>query len=78
MRDLFLLGTNNVLFSYNNNNIYTQTDSVTMGSPLSPILASTFMVELEGTRLLTIRKYKSAWKRYLDDTISSIKEKFIE
>ena len=77
MRDLFLLGTNNLLFSYNNN-IYTQTDSVTMGSPLSPILAGIFMVELEETRLLTIRKHKSPWKRYLDDTISSIKEKFIE
>ena len=44
MRDLLLLCTKNVHFSYNGD-IYTQADSAAMGSPLGLVLASTFMVE---------------------------------
>ena len=43
MRDLLLLCTKNVHFSYNED-MYTQADGVTMGSPLG---AGIFMVELE-------------------------------
>ena len=45
-----------------------------MGSPLGPVLAGIFMVELERTILPTLREHMSPWKRYVDDTISYIKE----
>ena len=46
MRDLLLLCTKNMNFSYNGN-IYTRTDDVAMGLPLGPVLAGIFMFELE-------------------------------
>ena len=49
-----------------------------MGSPLSPVLAGIFMVELETTKLPTLREHMSPWKRYVDDTISYIEEESIE
>ena len=64
-------------FSYNGD-IFTQADSVAIGSPLSPVLARIFMVELERTMLPTLREHMSPWKRYIDDTISYIKEESIE
>ena len=64
MRDLLLLCTKNVHFSYNGD-IYTQADGVAMGSPLGPVLAGIFMVELERTIL---KEHMTALKRYVDDT----------
>ena len=49
-----------------------------MGSSLGPILAGISMVELERTVLPTLREHMSPWKRYVDDTISYIKEESIE
>ena len=72
MKDLLLLCTKNVHFSFNND-IYTQTDGVAMGSPLGPVLAGIFMVELERTVLPTLKDHMSTWKRYVDDTITYIK-----
>ena len=43
---MLILCTKNVHFTFNEE-IYKQMDSVTMGSPLSPVLADIFMVELE-------------------------------
>ena len=77
MRDLLLLCTKNVHFSYNGD-IYAQADGVTMGSPLGPVLAGIFMVELERTILPNLREHMIPWKRYVDDTISYIKEESIE
>ena len=77
MRDLLLFCTKNVHFSYNGD-IYAQADGVTMGSPLGPVLAGIFMVELERTILPNLREHMSPWKRYIDDTISYIKEESIE
>ena len=77
MRDLLLLCTKNVHFSYNRD-IYTQADGVAVGSPLGPVLAGIFMVELERTILPTLKEHMSPWKRYVDDTISYIKEESIE
>ena len=77
MRELLLLCTKNVHFSYNGN-IYTQSDGVAMNSPLGPVLAGIFMVELERTILPTLRDHMSPWKRYVDDTISYIKKESIE
>ena len=67
MRDLLFLCTKNVHFSYNGD-IYTQVDGVAMGSPLGPVLAGIFMVELERTILPTLRERMRPWKRYVDDT----------
>ena len=40
-----------------------------MGSPLCPVLANIFMVELEQNIIVTLSEEKSFWKRYVDDTI---------
>ena len=77
MRDLLLLCTKNVHFSYNGD-IYTQADGVAMGSPLGQVLAGIFMIELERAILPTLRDHMSPWKRYVDDTISYITEESIE
>ena len=78
MRDLLLLCTKNVHFSYNGD-IYTQAECVTMGSPLGAVyFAGIFMVESERTIAPTLREHMSPWKRYVDDTISYIKEESIE
>ena len=73
MRHILSLCTKNVYFSYNGD-IYTQADSVVMGSLLGPVLAGMFMVELEITIFSTLREHMSPLKRYVDDTISYIKE----
>ena len=77
MRDLLFLCTKNVHFSYNGD-IYTQVDGVAMDSPLGPVHAGIFMVELERTILPTLREHMRPWERYVDDTISYIKEESIE
>ena len=77
MRDLLLLCTKNIHFSYNVD-IYTHAEGVAMGSPLWPLLAGIVMVELERRMLLTLREHMSQWKRYLDDTLSCIKEESIK
>ena len=46
------LWTKNVYFTFNNK-IYIQNDDAAMGSPLGPVLAKVFMVELE-TALIQI------------------------
>ena len=62
MRDLLLLCTKNVHFSYNGD-IYTQADGVGMGLLLGSVLAGIFMVELERTILPTLREHMSPWKK---------------
>ena len=46
MKKLLTICTKNVHFSFNNY-IYIQIDGVAMGSPLGPVIANMFMVELE-------------------------------
>ena len=77
MRDLLFFCTKNEHFSYSWD-VYTQADGVAKGSLLDPVLAGIFMIELEGTILPTLREHMSPWKRYVDDTISYIKEEYIE
>ena len=59
----------NVIFSFNDE-LYNQTDGVAMGSPLGPVIANIFMVELERKTLPKLRNYMMPWKRYVDDTIA--------
>ena len=45
-----------------------------MGSPIGPVLADIFMIELEKTLLPYIYiRYIKFWSRYIDNTISSVK-----
>ena len=50
-----------------------QIDGVAMGSPLGPVLANIFMVELERNIIPTLSSDILLWKRYVDDTICFIK-----
>ena len=47
-----------------------------MGSPLGPVLAGIFMVELETTIVPTLTEYLLFWKRYVDDTLCFVKKGF--
>ena len=79
MKELLILCTKNVHFTFNGE-IYSQQDGVAMGSPLGPVLAGIFMVELERTLVPKFRRKMFPWRRYVDDTIAMVKigcEEFI-
>ena len=44
-----------------------------MGSPLGPILANVFMVELENTLVPRLHQHIKKWRRYVDDTFAMLK-----
>ena len=67
MKELLLLCTKNVHFTFNQQ-IYIQVDGVAMGSPVVPLLADTFMIELERSLIPNLQKLRF-WRRYVDDTI---------
>ena len=48
-----------------------------MGFPLGPVLAGILMVDLERILILELEKFMKPWKKYLDDTITYIKQDFI-
>ena len=77
MRELILLCTKNVHFTFNGET-FAQVDSVAMGSPLAPILADIFMVELERNLTPILKDHLSCWRRYVDDTICFIKNGSVE
>ena len=49
-----------------------------MSSPLGPVSANIFMVELERNIIPTLSNYLSLWKRYVYDNICFIKLSFID
>ena len=53
---------------------YVQTDGVAMDSPLGPVLANIFMIELENSLLPNLTKYITFWKRYVDNAICFAKK----
>ena len=77
MRNLLLLCTKNVHFCFGGD-IYQQNDGVAMGSPLGPVLAGIFMVELETRIIPTVTDNISQWRRYVDDTFLFIKKGYVE
>ena len=75
-KDLITLCTKNVLFTFNNE-IYQQRDGVAMGSSLGPLLAGITMVELENPIVPKLNSHLHFWKRYVDDTLTIVKEESI-
>ena len=69
MKDMLILYTKNVHFSMNGD-IYLQIDGVAIGSPLGPVLAEIFMVELEISLVPKLCNYFKFWRRFVDDTIT--------
>ena len=53
-----------------NGDIYLQIDGAAMGSPLGPVLAEIFMVELERSLVPKLSNYIKFWKRFADDMIT--------
>ena len=49
-----------------------------MVSPLGPVLADIFMIELENSLVPNLIKYITFWKRYVDDTICLVKKSTTE
>ena len=72
MKEMLLIWAKNVHFSYNQD-IYIQRDGVAMGSPLGPVLAGIFMVNLERSLVPKLNVYINFWKRSVDDTINFVK-----
>ena len=72
IKKMLILCTKNVHFTFESRT-YVQTDGVTMGSPIEPVLADIFMIELENSLLPNLAKYITFWKRYVDDTICFVK-----
>ena len=56
MKKLVTLYIKNLHFSFNNE-IYIQTDDTVMGSPLGPVIANIFMIELENTLVLMLKDH---------------------
>ena len=54
---------------------YQQLDGVAMGSPLSPVIADIFLVDLEENAIAGAGEdiASSVWKRYVDDVLSMVK-----
>ena len=76
MKNLLLLCTKNVHFTFENN-IQQQKDGIAMGSPLGPMLPGIFTVHLERTLIPKLAKFMKPWKRYADDTITYITPAFV-
>ena len=77
MEEMLLLYTKNVHFSYNQD-VYIQKDGVTMGSPLGPVLAGIFMVNLERLLVPKFNVYLNFWRCYVYDSIIFIKIGYVE
>ena len=69
MNKFLLLCTKEVHFAYSNG-IYQQSDPI---SPLGPVLAGIFIVELETSIIPTLGRSLLKWKRYVDDTFCYVK-----
>ena len=68
MKEMLILCTKKDHFTFESRT-YVQTDGVAMSSPLGPVLADIFMIELENSLLPNLTKYITFCKRYVDYTI---------
>ena len=72
MKELIKLCREDAQFNFNETT-YVQKDEVAMGSPLAPVLAGIFMVELERAVIPKLSQHLNFWKRYVDNTICFIR-----
>ena len=72
MRELLKLCTKNVHYTFDNQ-VYQQNNEVAMESPLGPVLAGIFMVELEKRIIPTLGNMVLNKKRFVEDTIGYFK-----
>ena len=70
LMELLSIATKNQLFQFEGN-LYEQLDGVAMGSPLGPLMANAFMCNIE-KQLETLNKMPAFYKRYVDDTLSTM------
>ena len=77
MKELLTLYIKNVHFMFDDQ-VYQQSDAVAIGSPLGPVLAGIFVVELETRILLTVGNMVLNRKRFVDDTIGYVKNGSID
>ena len=77
MRNLLLQPTKNVHFCFGGD-IYQQNVGVAMAPRLGPVLAGTFMVELEKKIIPTVADSISHWRRYVHDTFVFVKKGCVE
>ena len=64
MRKILLLCTKNVHFTFRDV-VCLQTDGIAMCSPLGPVLAGIFMVDLERSLVPLLTAELNFWKRYV-------------
>ena len=77
MKELLTLCTKNVHFTFDDQ-IYQRNNGAAIGSPLGPILAGIFMVQLETRIVPTLRNVVWNWKTFVDDTIGYVKNGSID
>ena len=70
MKEMLILCTKNVYYVFESR---IQTDGIAMGSPLGPVLADIFMIQLENSLLSNLTNYITFLKQYVDDTICFVK-----
>ena len=68
-----MIATKNQLFQFEGD-LFEQTDGVAMRSPLGPLMANTFMCNIE-KQLEARNKMPAVYKRYVDDTLSTMPNK---
>ena len=73
MKKLLQICTKEMHFSFNGV-IYRQVNGVAMGSPLGPVLANVFMVQLEKTLVPQLDETVALWYREVDDTFPFIRK----
>ena len=77
MKKLLTICTKNMHFSFNND-IYIQIDGDVMDSPLGPVIANVFMVELERVLVPKLNDHVKIWRRFVDNTFAYAKCSLIE
>ena len=68
LKQLLEMAAKNQLFQFNGH-LYEQKDGVAMGSPLGPLMANSFLCNIEET-LEHNNRLPSFNKRYVDDTLA--------
>ena len=77
MKELLNQCTKSAHFTFDGNT-YVQSDGVAIGSPLGPVLANIFMVELERSVIPILMDKMKCWTRYVGDTLYYIKTDSID